>query len=152
MKNLCRDLFIFAVIAGPISAILLNLDIKDGCVERQWSKVFYSSPVQRSTAEAVANAMVKTGIFAPSNDPGVYFSTLLTRNDKGVYKLSFIAERDYATRVSRDLFVNVVTQACNMALEGQTVNVWLVDRDLKPFDELVETQLFDPSAATANYE
>ena len=152
MKIIGRDVLIFALIAVPICVVFLNIDIKNGCVERKFCKIYFSSPVSRRKATEVADALVKTGVFADMGSPRLYIETFLELNDDGVYRLTFLAQRNYSDNVPRDYFESLVSQACNIALKGNRVNVWVADPHLEPFDELIETQLFDPSAATANYD
>ena len=136
MRRAVTDLLILMLIALAVSALLLLTPRVDMHVERNWGAVFFSEPVSREEATALADLLVEQGLFT-----GHPMSLKLERNSEG-WRLMMVLPRDYNKLNTRDTLAAFAEQICALAFPGTTASFVCVDSEFEPFDVLVPPTAF----------
>ena len=139
MRHAVTDLLILTVIASAVSTLLLLTPGEDMHVERNWGAVFYSEPVKRHEAAALADLLVEQGLFT-----GHPMSLKLDRNGDG-WSLMMVLPRDYNKLNTRETLAAFAEQICALAFPGRTASFVCVDSEFEPFDVLVPPTYFPDS-------
>jgi len=136
MKRLAIDLVILILVATPVTALALLMPKENMCVERNWGTVLYSPPVTRDQAEEFAEAMVTNGVFAGSP------VTFNLHRDGEEWVLMMASTANYEESISREIMAIIGKDICRVDFPGQTASFVLMDKDLRPFEELVPATEF----------
>ena len=136
MRRAAADLLILIAIAAPVSALMLLTPREDMHVERYWGVVFYSDPVSRQEATALADLLVEQGLFM-----GHPMSLKLERDTEG-WTLMLVLPRDYNKMNTRETLTFFANNICALAFPGATASFVCVDSEFEPFDILVPPTYF----------
>lgn len=136
LHRLTIDLFILAVIAVPVTALMFLTPREDMHVERNWGTVFYSDPVFHEKAVVVAELLVEQGLFA-----GNPMSLSLT-HDGEIWQLVIVLPRDFDRLNAREMLAAFARQICVLAFPGTTATFLCVDSEFEPFDVLIPPTRF----------